>query len=297
MINKIITFLTSLFIFISFGCRKNAPTENTNRSSKITTTISSYFNEVKGFEINSNYNLKQPIQKLNLKYNSLTIKLNYIADRAYLSIDKENNTFIDWKPIKINFNYDVSFEDTEKDIHLLLQNNNFTEGYLLFPTTSNESVKYTFYYFTIEKLEYIGEYEYYPFKEGNFIYYQNKQELYILSDKEYRLTKKEGKENNNFPVKIVEKDLQLINTIISKNDVLGYHNEKNLNGIISVNSTVYAQVKTYLNVRSAPSSSGEIIGKAYPTDKMKVLEVLDGWLKVSIRDVVGYVSSDFVDKK
>jgi hypothetical protein len=211
MTNKIINLLTFLIIILALGCKRNIQKENTNRSSKIITTIPSYFNEVKGFKIYSNYNSKQPIQKLNIKYDSLIIKFNFIDDRAYLSIDKENNTFIDWKPININFNYDVSFEDTEKDIHLLLQNNNISEGYLLFPASSNESVKYSFYYFTIEKLKYIGEYEYYPFKEGSFIYDENKQKLYISSDKEYQLTKKDGKEKNDFSKEIVEKDLQLIN--------------------------------------------------------------------------------------
>ncbi len=292
MINKIITFSTSLFIFLSFGCKRNIQTENTNRSSKIITTIPSYFNEVKGFKINSNYNLKQPIQKLNLKYESFTVKLNYIADRAYVSINKENNTFLDWKPININFNYDVSFEDTEKDIHLLLQKNNFTEGYLLFPAPSNESVKYTFYYFTREKLEYIGEYEYYPYKEGSFIYNQNKQELYISSDKEYQLTKKEVIEKNSFSTKVIEKDLQLIDALISKNDkgeVLEVYNKE-----INKGSIVSPQVETYLNVRSAPSSKGAIVAEAYPKDALTVLEVLDGWLKVSLSGIEGYVSSDYV---
>jgi len=57
---------------------------------------------------------------------------------------------------------------------------------------------------------------------------------------------------------------------------------------------VYPQVETYLNVRSAPNSSGDIIAKAYPEDGLKVIEVLEGWLKVSLNGTEGYVSSEFV---
>ena len=59
-------------------------------------------------------------------------------------------------------------------------------------------------------------------------------------------------------------------------------------------STVYAQVDTYLNVRSVPNSNGEIIAKAYPKDALNVLEVLEGWVKVALNGKEGYVSSEFV---
>jgi uncharacterized protein YgiM (DUF1202 family) len=61
-----------------------------------------------------------------------------------------------------------------------------------------------------------------------------------------------------------------------------------------INTTVYAQVETYLNVRSAPNSNGEIIAKAYPKDGLKILEVLDGWVKIELNGTEGYVSKDFV---
>jgi len=47
---------------------------------------------------------------------------------------------------------------------------------------------------------------------------------------------------------------------------------------LKIGSTVYAQVETYLNVRSEPNSS----------------EVLGSWLKVSLNGKEGYVSIDFV---
>ncbi len=66
------------------------------------------------------------------------------------------------------------------------------------------------------------------------------------------------------------------------------------NSLIKSNSIVYAQVETYLNVRSAPNSNGEIIVKAYPEDGLKVLEVLEGWVKIELNGKEGYVSSDYV---
>ncbi|QCE43434.1 SH3 domain-containing protein [Psychroserpens sp. NJDZ02] len=57
---------------------------------------------------------------------------------------------------------------------------------------------------------------------------------------------------------------------------------------------VFAQVETYLNVRSAPISSRTIIAKAYPKHGLQVLKVLEGWVKVSFNGSEGYVSSDYV---
>lgn len=72
--------------------------------------------------------------------------------------------------------------------------------------------------------------------------------------------------------------------------------KKNKNSLLRVDSIVYAQVETYLNMRSTPNSSGDIIAKAYPKDALKVLEVLDGWVKVELNGKQGYVSKDFVNQ-
>ncbi len=73
--------------------------------------------------------------------------------------------------------------------------------------------------------------------------------------------------------------------------------QKYVSKSFATGSMVYAQVETYLNVRSTPSSSGEILAKAYPTDKLKVLEVLEDWVKIEFNGVEGYVSSDYVSQK
>jgi len=77
--------------------------------------------------------------------------------------------------------------------------------------------------------------------------------------------------------------------------------EKNINekqegdkSTFKVGAVVYAKMATYLNVRTLPSTNGNVIAKAYPEDGLKVLEVLEGWIKVSLNNIEGYVSSEFV---
>lgn len=70
--------------------------------------------------------------------------------------------------------------------------------------------------------------------------------------------------------------------------------KKNKKNTFTIGAIVFPQVDTYLNVRSAPNSNGEIIAKAYPKDALRVLEVLDGWVKIGLNGTEGYVSSEFV---
>ncbi len=61
-----------------------------------------------------------------------------------------------------------------------------------------------------------------------------------------------------------------------------------------INSIIYAQVDTYLNMRSAPNMTAAIVGKANPQDALIVLEILEGWVKINLNGTEGYVSSEFV---
>ncbi len=54
-----------------------------------------------------------------------------------------------------------------------------------------------------------------------------------------------------------------------------------------------ANVKGYLNVREEPED-GEICGKMLDGDACEILEVLDGWYKISSGPVRGYVSAEFI---
>ena len=53
-----------------------------------------------------------------------------------------------------------------------------------------------------------------------------------------------------------------------------------------------------LNIRSAPSREGEIVGFLVHTEQVEVISVEDGWASFVYQDEIRYVSADFlVDKK
>ncbi len=66
-------------------------------------------------------------------------------------------------------------------------------------------------------------------------------------------------------------------------------------------TTKYVKLTKYgdqLNVRSTPSTDGDIIGFLVHAEKIKVIEVDNGWASFVYHDVVCYVNADFlVDKK
>lgn len=50
----------------------------------------------------------------------------------------------------------------------------------------------------------------------------------------------------------------------------------------------------YLNVRSAPSADSEKVGFLVHTDKIEVMEIVDGWASFMYKDAVCYVNSDYL---
>ena len=55
-----------------------------------------------------------------------------------------------------------------------------------------------------------------------------------------------------------------------------------------------AQVNDYVNVRSIPSTEGEIVGKLYDKSAATVLAEENGWYQISSGNVVGYVKCEYV---
>lgn len=55
-----------------------------------------------------------------------------------------------------------------------------------------------------------------------------------------------------------------------------------------------AQVNDYVNVRSAASTDGEIVGKLYNNSAATILGEENGWYQISSGSVVGYVKSEYV---
>jgi cell wall-associated NlpC family hydrolase len=56
---------------------------------------------------------------------------------------------------------------------------------------------------------------------------------------------------------------------------------------------VIAQVNRYVNVRSIPSETGDIVGKLYNNSAGNLLEEVDGWYKIKSGSVIGYVKAEF----
>ncbi len=63
-------------------------------------------------------------------------------------------------------------------------------------------------------------------------------------------------------------------------------------------ATLRAVVSTsVLNVRKEPSTDSKVVEKVGNKERYSVLEVLDGWIKISIDGEEGYVSDEFVEVK
>ncbi len=124
--------------------------------------------------------------------------------------------------------------------------------------------------------------------------YENYIEALVQKKEYYYLD-----ENNLWILKfnIDEDGIKVVNWnkySVNDNGKIKAKKEETNKSSFKLNSTVYAQVESYLNVRSAPNSNGAIIAKAYPKDGLKVLEILDAWVKIELNGKQGYVSSDYV---
>lgn len=146
------------------------------------------YNEVSGLNKSSDYSTASKVQKLDLEYKTLALKIRYISDRAYIAIGN-GSTASDWQPLKINFYYDMAFADAEQDIRLLLKDNNTAEGYLLFPAFTEQYASYFVYYFEKNLLRYLGSFEAENFKQGPISFNEQTKIFYRSSDKASKLTK------------------------------------------------------------------------------------------------------------
>lgn len=177
----------------------------------------------------SDYSTDKQVQKLDLVYNSLKIKFRYISERAYISIENKKEELIDWKPIYMNFFYDMSLELAEKDIHILLKNNNTSEGYLLLPAFTEQFSTYFLYHFEKDRLNFIGAYEVSEFVKGTFSFDESSKTVYIhpSSSKKLKLNK-----INNYPKEEfnnIQKDFNLLNNEEKEGNSVGINQYLNNN--------------------------------------------------------------------
>lgn len=71
--------------------------------------------------------------------------------------------------------------------------------------------------------------------------------------------------------------------------------EANLQAMESMTTELYVNCDV-LNVRQEPSTSCEVATSVSQGEYLEILEELDGWYKVDINNLQGYVSADFVNK-
>lgn len=211
---KKIFLYTAFFSIVFFSCKKTTvdkPAEDKTYASSapINKNDNAAYKEVFDVKKSSDYNEKNEVKKLDLIYKSLLIKIRYISDRAYISLQNENNKLFDWKPLQINFYYDMSFADAEKDIHLLLKNDETSSGYLVLPAFTEQFSTYFVYHFEKGALNYIGNYEFPDFGKGSFSFDEKSRELSVLSsDSVKKLNKIKGTEIEKFNK--VGEDIQLL---------------------------------------------------------------------------------------
>lgn len=211
---KKIFLYTAFFSVVFFSCKKTTvdkPAEDKTYASSapINKNDNAAYKEVFDVKKSSDYNEKNEVKKLDLIYKSLLIKIRYISDRAYISLQNENNKLFDWKPLQMNFYYDMSFADAEKDIHLLLKNDDTSGGYLVLPAFTEQFSTYFVYHFEKGTLNYIGNYEFLDFGKGSFSFDEKSRELSVLSsDSVKKLNKIKDTEIEKF--NNVGEDIQLL---------------------------------------------------------------------------------------
>lgn len=215
-----------LFLIILFSCKKANSLNTTNEKANIVNTTTnnnikeSLYAEVLSLNKQSDYALDKQVQKLDIRNNSLNIKIRYISERAYISIENNNKEFLAWKPIQLNFFYDVSLEIAEKDIHILLKSNDISEGYLLLPAFTEQFSTYFLYNFKKDTLNFIGTYEVSEFVKGTFSFDENSKDVYIHSSPSKKLKLNNIENNQDVKFDNIQEDINLLNgKIVEKNSV------------------------------------------------------------------------------
>ncbi|ADV48992.1 SH3 type 3 domain protein [Cellulophaga algicola DSM 14237] len=295
---KILKIIVLILCISLFSCKKKAQAQNKNIETEINSStknlvVTEQFSEIK-------YTPKVIGQKDNLIIFNLAVIDNipivlytYTYDYlAYLEINEKIVPFFDGYFMEYDKSSGTNVFKLLDGIKLLKKNNEYI---IMFPIFSNE--------FTVFQL--IGFDENASYKDyGEHTYDGETFEKIIGSPYEERIFHLKMYENEpRVYVNVGNKDLifneiyykspdNYINLSIKQVDSL--KKLKQSKNSFTIGSTVYAQVDTYLNVRSTPNSTGAIIEKAYPKDGLKVLEILEAWVKIELNGKQGYVSKDFV---
>lgn len=136
-----------------------------------------------------------------------------IDEHAYLNVGGINEKGISsWHIVNFNFSYDTSLDDALKSIHLLTKKNQ-SNGYLMFPSASEQYATYYLYKYSQNLIEYIGIYEDDSFGsvKGEFIYNETQHDLYIQNEaKDIRRLKLINVQSENISEDVIEKEKKII---------------------------------------------------------------------------------------
>ncbi|MGE8340655.1 MAG: hypothetical protein ACN6OI_06445 [Flavobacterium sp.] len=197
--------------------------KSTNNESEIVYTEVN--NSIK-FE--SDLNESDIVKKIEITSSSINFLLRTIGENAYLNVGAINQQEpSSWEVINFNFFYNNSFEDAVKDIHLLIYKNQ-SDGYLMFPSTSEQYKTYYLYKYSKKTIAYLGEFEddsSDSFK-GKFIYNESQHNLYIQNEaKEIRKLKLLTIKSEAIASNVIEKEKKIITEQLEEtypSDLKGY---------------------------------------------------------------------------
>lgn len=210
----------------SSSLKKNEQSKNLNSINNESEII--YSEVINSIKFESDFNESDIVKKIEITSSSINFLLRTIGENAYLNvggiIQQEPSS---WEIINFNFFYGNSFEDAVKDIHLLI-NKNQSDGYLMFPSTSEQYKTYYLYKYSKKSIVYLGEFEDNSFDSfrGEFIYNESQHSLYIQNEtKEIRKLKLLTVKSETISSDIIEKEKKIITEQLEEtypSDLKGY---------------------------------------------------------------------------
>ncbi len=222
--------LLILLLLVCISCKKANSLHTANeKASVVNNAKENLYTEVLNISKQADYDVNKQIQKLDLNHNSLTVKIRYISERAYMSIENNKKEFVSWKPVHINFFYDTSLELAEKDIHILLKENDPSEGYLLFPSFTEQFSTYFLYHFRKDVLNFIGTYEVSEFVKGTFSFDENSKNVYIHSSPSKKLKLNKIEQNQDEKFNNIKEDIRLLNGKVEEKNSISINKYLNNN--------------------------------------------------------------------
>jgi hypothetical protein len=202
-----------IICLITSSCKQSSPLNKIEQDKNLNSIKNSeiiYFEVIDSIKIESDFNEREIIK---ITSSSINFLIRTIGENAYLNVGAVNQQEpSSWQIINFNFFYDNSFEDAIKDIHLLT-NKNQSDGYLMFPSTSEQYRTYYLYKYSKNSIVYLGEYEDDSFDsfKGKFIYNETLHNLYLQNEaKEIRKVNLLNIRSEPIPSNIIEKEKKII---------------------------------------------------------------------------------------